>query len=199
MVFFSAARKGSNSASPKDAASPPTTIGDVRMIKSSFGFAKLPFDPEHRLFSNALAGGGILDVGGYPVSMARLIAGVEEASGFLEPEKVTAVGHLGETGVDEWTSALLYFPNGIIAEISCSISLAQVNAPRIIGSKGRIELDSSGSLAASRAVRARSASSVRTVAGAKSWSMNPFISTASRSMPRAMPSVLGAPNSPTPG
>ena len=91
--------------------------------------------------SNALAGGGILDVGGYPVSMARLIAGVEEASGFLEPEKVTAVGHLGETGVDEWTSALLYFPNGIIAEISCSISLAQDNALRIIGSKGRIELD----------------------------------------------------------
>jgi predicted dehydrogenase/aryl-alcohol dehydrogenase-like predicted oxidoreductase len=117
------------------------TIGDVRMIKSSFGFAKLPFDPQHRLFSNALAGGGILDVGGYPVSMARLIAGTGNVSGFLDPDKVTAVGHLGETGVDEWTSALLHFPNDIIAEISCSVSLAQDNVLRIIGTKGRIELD----------------------------------------------------------
>ncbi|MCZ7450858.1 aldo/keto reductase [Agrobacterium rhizogenes] len=116
-------------------------IGDIRMIKSSFGFAKLPFDPEHRLFSNKLAGGGILDVGGYPVSMARLIAGIDEASGFLDPDKVTAVGHLGETGVDEWTSALLHFPNGVIAEVSCSVSLAQENVLRIIGTKGRIELD----------------------------------------------------------
>jgi predicted dehydrogenase/aryl-alcohol dehydrogenase-like predicted oxidoreductase len=115
-------------------------IGDVRIIRSSFGFAKLPFDPEHRLFSNGLAGGGILDVGGYPVSMARLIAGIDEADGFLNPSKVVAAGHLGETGVDEWTSAVLQFPNGIIAEVSCSVSLAQDNVLRIIGTKGRIEL-----------------------------------------------------------
>ena len=50
-------------------------IGEVRMIKSSFGFAMPGFMPEHRLYANDLAGGGILDVGGYPVSMARLIAG----------------------------------------------------------------------------------------------------------------------------
>ncbi|MDQ0321957.1 putative dehydrogenase/aryl-alcohol dehydrogenase-like putative oxidoreductase [Pararhizobium capsulatum DSM 1112] len=117
------------------------TIGEVRMIKSSFGFAKLPFDPDHRLFSNTLAGGGILDVGGYPVSMARLIAGIDEPSGYLDPAEVVAVGHLGETGVDEWTSALLHFPNGIIAEVSCSVSLAQDNGLRIIGTEGRIEID----------------------------------------------------------
>ena len=45
-------------------------IGEVRMIKSSFGFAMPRFMPEHRLYANDLAGGGILDVGGYPVSMA---------------------------------------------------------------------------------------------------------------------------------
>lgn len=117
------------------------TIGDVRMVRSSFGFAKTPFDPQHRLFSNALAGGGILDVGGYPVSMARLVAGINEPSGILEPDEVTAVGHLGETGVDEWTSALLHFPNGVIAEVSCSVSLAQENVLRVIGTEGRIEID----------------------------------------------------------
>ncbi len=116
-------------------------IGDVRLIKSSFGFAVTPPKPEHRLFSNALAGGGILDVGGYPVSMARLIAGLNSEAGFLDPDKVVAAGHLGETGVDEWTSALLHFPNGIIAEVSCSVSLAQDNLLTILGTKGRIEID----------------------------------------------------------
>jgi predicted dehydrogenase/aryl-alcohol dehydrogenase-like predicted oxidoreductase len=117
------------------------TIGDVRLIKSSFGFAKTPFEPEHRLFSNELAGGGILDVGGYPVSMARLIAGAGEEKGVLDPDKVFAVGHLGQTGVDEWSSAVLNFPNGVIAEVSCSVSLAQDNVLRIFGTEGRIEID----------------------------------------------------------
>src|SRR5438105_4075950 len=50
------------------------TIGDVRMIRASFGFNSA-FNPDSRVYSNALAGGGILDVGCYPVSMSRLIAG----------------------------------------------------------------------------------------------------------------------------
>src|SRR4051812_36102353 len=59
-------------------------IGEVRMIKSSFGFAMPRFMPEHRLYANELAGGGILDVGGYPVSMARLIAGAASGEPFAE-------------------------------------------------------------------------------------------------------------------
>ncbi len=50
-------------------------IGDLRIIRSSFGFNMGRVQPDHRLFANATAGGGILDVGCYPVSMARLIAG----------------------------------------------------------------------------------------------------------------------------
>ncbi|MDA4834227.1 gfo/Idh/MocA family oxidoreductase, partial [Enterobacter hormaechei] len=50
-------------------------IGDIRIIRSSFGFNMGSVKPEHRLFANDTAGGGILDVGCYPVSMARLIAG----------------------------------------------------------------------------------------------------------------------------
>ena len=56
------------------------TIGDVRMIQTSFGFQMPGFMPEHRLFANDLAGGGILDVGGYPVSMSRFIAGARQVS-----------------------------------------------------------------------------------------------------------------------
>ena len=115
-------------------------IGEVRMVKSSFGFAMPNFLPEHRLYANDLAGGGILDVGGYPVSMARLIAGAAAGKPFAEPDKVVGAAHLGKSGVDEWASALLHFPDGIVAEVSCSISLAQDNVLRILGTKGRIEV-----------------------------------------------------------
>ncbi|RWA78597.1 aldo/keto reductase [Mesorhizobium sp.] len=115
-------------------------IGEVRMIKSSFGFAMPGFMPEHRLYANELAGGGILDVGGYPVSMARLIAGAAAGQPFLEPDKVAGTAHLGQSGVDEWASALLHFPGGIVAEVSCSISLNQDNVLRIFGTKGHIEV-----------------------------------------------------------
>lgn len=108
-------------------------IGAVRMIQSSFGFAMPAFDPGHRLYANDLAGGGILDVGGYPVSMARLIAGEE-------PVKVAGMARLGESGVDEWAAAMLQFPGGIIAEVSCAVSLKQENVLRVFGTKGRIEV-----------------------------------------------------------
>ncbi|WP_404401150.1 aldo/keto reductase [Pelagibacterium halotolerans] len=115
-------------------------IGEVRMIKSSFGFAMPKFDPEHRLYANDLAGGGILDVGGYPVSMARLIAGSVDGREVSEPVEVSGSGHLGQSGVDEWASAVLKFENGIVAEVSCSVSLNQDNILRILGTTGRIEV-----------------------------------------------------------
>ncbi|MGV1753220.1 aldo/keto reductase [Agrobacterium sp. CG674] len=116
-------------------------IGEVRLIRTSFGFNMGGFNGEHRLFANDAAGGGILDVGGYPVSMARLIAGAVSGKSFLEPEKVSGVAHLGQSGVDEWASAVLKFPNGIVAEVSCSIMAQQDNVLRIIGSEGRIEVE----------------------------------------------------------
>lgn len=116
------------------------TIGDVRLIRSSFGYAMPSVMPGHRLYANDMAGGGILDVGGYPVSIARLIAGAAAGKPFLDPESVAGGGHVGTTGVDEWASALLGFAGGIIAEVSCSISLTQDNMLRIFATKGRIEV-----------------------------------------------------------
>src|SRR3569833_110646 len=96
------------------------TIGDVRMIQSSFGFQMPAFRPEHRLFANDLAGGGILDVGCYPVSMSRFIAGQAVGRPFLDPIKVAGTAHLGEEGTDEWSAAVLEFENGIIAQACCA-------------------------------------------------------------------------------
>ena len=40
--------------------------------------------PDHRLFNKNLAGGGILDVGLYPISFSRLIAGVATGDKFSD-------------------------------------------------------------------------------------------------------------------
>jgi predicted dehydrogenase/aryl-alcohol dehydrogenase-like predicted oxidoreductase len=115
-------------------------IGELRMLKSSFGFAMPRGMPEHRAYANDLAGGGILDVGCYPVSMARLLAGAAVGKPVLEPVAVRGMAHLGPTGVDEWAAALLRFETGLIAEVSCSVSVAQDNMLTILGTEGRLEV-----------------------------------------------------------
>jgi predicted dehydrogenase/aryl-alcohol dehydrogenase-like predicted oxidoreductase len=115
-------------------------IGDIRMIQSSFGFQMSRFMPEHRLFANDLAGGGILDVGGYPVSMARFIAGAAAEKPFLDPVKVSGAAHLGQAGTDEWSAAVLTFENGIIAQVSCAVFVQLDNMLRVHGAVGRIEV-----------------------------------------------------------
>ncbi|MEN3013428.1 MAG: aldo/keto reductase [Endomicrobiia bacterium] len=114
-------------------------IGDVKIIEASFGF-KGWFDPDGRLFNHSLAGGGILDVGCYPVSIARLIAGVANNKLFDEPKEVIGVGKIGSTNVDEYAFGLLKFENDIIAKISCSITFWQENSVKIFGTEGSITL-----------------------------------------------------------
>ncbi len=116
------------------------TIGEVRVIKASFGFA-VPYDPENRLFNRELGGGGILDIGGYCTSMARLIAGVAVGKPFAEAERLSVFGQIGaESEVDEYAAAMLVFPNDIVAMISCGLRLQQENHVRIEGSGGAITL-----------------------------------------------------------
>ena len=112
-------------------------IGKVKSIEASFSFDIGP-NPEGRHLNKALGGGGILDVGGYPMSMAMLVAGVACGEDFAEPEVVKAVGHLGETGVDEYTSAVALFPNGITARLSCGVTLEEPINVSIAGTEGRI-------------------------------------------------------------
>ena len=93
-------------------------LGEIKLIQSAFGF-NAPFDPGSRLWSNATAGGGILDVGCYPVSMARLLAGAAVGAPFLDPVEVTGAGQLHpETGVDLVAAATLRFPTGLVAQVS---------------------------------------------------------------------------------
>jgi len=115
-------------------------IGEVRMIQSSFGFSMSRFQPEHRLFASKLAGGGILDVGGYPVSMARFVAGAALGKPFADPIKVSGTAKLNAEGTDDWAAAVLTFENGIVAQVSCAVMVNLDNVLRIHGSEGRIEV-----------------------------------------------------------
>ena len=112
-------------------------IGEVRIIRASFSF-HAGWNPEGRLLANALAGGGILDVGGYAVSMSRLIAGAALGKDFAEPIEVKGCGHLGATGVDEWAAATLRFPGDILAQIATGVQVQQDNQVQIFGSEGDI-------------------------------------------------------------
>jgi predicted dehydrogenase/aryl-alcohol dehydrogenase-like predicted oxidoreductase len=112
-------------------------IGEVRLINACFSFGSA-FNPESRLFNNGLGGGGILDVGGYPMSMARLLAGAAMGNDFAEPIEVKGAGLLGQTGVDEIASAVLKFPGGILAELTTGIIVGRENSVRVYCSEGEI-------------------------------------------------------------
>ncbi len=113
-------------------------IGQVRVIQATFSF-QTSFNPESRLLKNELGGGGILDVGCYCASMARLIAGAATGKDFAEPTKVTGVAHLGEiTHVDEYAIASLEFPGDILAQLFTGVQANGENTVRIIGSEGTI-------------------------------------------------------------
>ncbi len=93
------------------------SAGEVRLVHADFGF-RAGVNPESRLFSPALAGGGLLDVGVYPVSLASMLLG--------KPDRVTGVATLGETGVDESAAIALGYPSGALASLTTGI---RVNTP----------------------------------------------------------------------
>ena len=106
-------------------------VGAVRLIRASFSFA-LAGAVDVRL-DPALDGGGLMDVGCYCVSGARLVAGAEPAS-------VCAQVVDGPTGVDLRLSALLCFPGDVLGVIDCGLDVYSRSELEIAGSEGRIVL-----------------------------------------------------------
>jgi predicted dehydrogenase len=117
-------------------------IGRVRMIDAKFSFNSGD-QPESRTQSRALGGGGILDVGCYAMSFARLIAGRAQDRLFAEPLELKAVGHLdAQTRTDMWSTASVRFEGDILASLTCGVRVNTENRAVIYGDKGRIEVES---------------------------------------------------------
>lgn len=122
-------------------------IGRVHRIEAAFGFAFGEPKPEHRLFNPALGGGVILDVGTYPVAMARAIAGAAagvngvngEARRFENPERLVGWLKRGSTGVDVVAGAELIFSDSLSANVCCSLE-APAQWIRVHGQEASIEV-----------------------------------------------------------
>ena len=112
-------------------------IGAVRGMQSSFSF-RVPFDPAHRLFDPALAGGALLDLGVYNLSMTQWLIGRSLGQACPEPEAMHVHGGLAPTGVDARVWGMLAFPGGIVSQFTCGSDGAGENGLRLAGEHGHI-------------------------------------------------------------
>lgn len=106
-------------------------LGDVRVV-----LADHDQNNEHveRMYQRELGGGALLDLGIYPVSFAWDVFGA--------PSTVLAHGTLTDAGVDRETAIILGYPSGAHAVLQTQMSGAGPNRAAIVGTEGRIEIES---------------------------------------------------------
>jgi predicted dehydrogenase len=105
-------------------------VGEIVLVESEFGF-RLPVDPDHRLYP-VLGGGGLLDLGIYPLQLCSLLLG--------HPEHVQATGVIRSTGVDEMVAALLSYEAEKIGIVKAAIAVQLKGIARVSGTKGSVTL-----------------------------------------------------------
>ncbi len=109
------------------------TLGDVRTLIADHN-QKLSRDPQHRVNNPELGGGALLDLGIYPVSFAFDLFGL--------PSTVQALAAKTETGVDRQTAIVFGYGEGQQALLHAALDARGPSTAVIIGTEGRIEIDS---------------------------------------------------------
>ncbi len=107
-------------------------IGRPRMVTADFGY-RTEFDAGSRLFDPRLGGGGLLDVGIYPLSLACMLLG--------EPVSAVAQASLAATQVDDSAAFLLQHRGGELSLLSCATQVRTANEARVFGEAGSISLN----------------------------------------------------------
>lgn len=107
-------------------------IGDPLRLEADFSF-RSGWNPDGRLLNPALAGGGLLDVGIYVISMAYWLFGEK-------PVEIKSMATIGETGVDEQATLLFRYRSGAIAILTCGVRVQGRISVRLTGSDGEIEI-----------------------------------------------------------
>jgi predicted dehydrogenase len=107
-------------------------IGEPRAIMSAFSYFNR--DPANIRNIPAMGGGGVMDIGCYPITMSRFLFGREpsRAVGLVERDP--------EMGTDRLSSAMLDFGAGQ-AVFTCSTQLVPFQQMQVLGSKGRVEIE----------------------------------------------------------
>ena len=103
-------------------------IGDVVSVRADHF---QPIKQVARLASPELAGGALLDLGVYPVSLIHSILGA--------PRAVDAVGHLTGLGVDMAEAVVMGYPDAVAVASSGMNATSAVTA-EVTGTVGRVEL-----------------------------------------------------------
>ena len=78
-----------------------------------------------------MGGGGLWDVGCYPLSYTRALLGTE-------PQGVFGFQVTGPTGVDEFFAGQLHFPDDIYAEFDCSVKIPYHVFMEIVGEEATL-------------------------------------------------------------
>jgi predicted dehydrogenase len=106
-------------------------VGQLVAVSGDFS-QPVAYQPDSRFYSQALAGGALLDRGVYLISLAQALLG--------EPVRVQARVRKAPTGVDAHSAYLLEFANGVIGQFSASLTVRGSNTFTIEGDRGRIVL-----------------------------------------------------------
>jgi predicted dehydrogenase len=106
-------------------------IGEPLLVEADFGFRR-PVDPDDRLFRADLGGGGLLDLGIYPLQLCTLLLG--------PVEHVSAEGVIGETRVDELVAAVLRHRAGGLGVMKSALRVNMPCTARVSGTEGVVEI-----------------------------------------------------------
>lgn len=107
-------------------------LGDLKFIQLNFGSYK-DYDMTNRFFSRELAGGALLDIGVYALSLTRWF--MTET-----PTQIASQVRLAPTGVDEQAGILLANDKGEMATISLSLHAKQPKRATLAYDRGYIEI-----------------------------------------------------------
>jgi predicted dehydrogenase len=107
-------------------------IGELRTVHAVFSYFNR--DPANVRNIADIGGGGLLDIGCYPVTISRFLFGEE-------PRRVVAVMDRDpDFKTDRLTSGMLEFAAGT-ATFTCSTQLVPYQRVQVLGTKGRIEVE----------------------------------------------------------
>ncbi len=106
-------------------------IGELKVIQANFGIPVTDPDGRHRRID--LAGGAMLDIGIYPVTFARFLAG--------DPVDAKVSGTLGATGVDNNVGGVVRFTTGALGVFHTSLDIMSDLRASVYGTLGRIDVD----------------------------------------------------------
>lgn len=106
-------------------------IGDINALHIEFAFPA-PNPGPKRLFDPNLAGGSLLDIGIYPITLCRFLMGK-----FSNDWQVSHLNHT--SGVDSALAIQMKYP-GCLVQLSCSFLYRGQNLAHIYGNKGSISI-----------------------------------------------------------